>query len=80
MAGTFCLGAAVCLFLRWSTAAFVFEAILVGALTAQIRGKFCLGSYIFHWLRRDGRFANQTLPWSRAEPGPLGSLETRAAK
>jgi hypothetical protein len=80
MAGTFCLGAGVCLLLGWSTAAHVFEAILVAALTSLILGGFCLGSYIFHWLRRDGEFANRTLPWSPAEPGAPGSAEAKAAR
>ena len=80
MAGTFCLAAAVCLFSGWRPAAYAFEAFLVLALTSLIFGRFCLGSYIFHWLRRDGRFANRTLPWSPAETRAPGSVEAKAAR
>ena len=78
MVGSFCLAAAVCLLLHWRLTAYVFEAFLVLALTALLFGKFCLGSYLFHWLRGDGRFANRTLPWSRARAAPE-KLEARAA-
>lgn len=80
MAGSFCLAIAVCLFFGWHVAAYVFEAFLVAAVSSLIFGKFCLGSYIFHWLRRDGRFANRTLPWAHPEIEPDTSAAAKAAR
>jgi hypothetical protein len=66
MAGTFMLAVGVLLLARWYVAAGVVEAMLVGALGALLFGKFCLGSYIFHLIRGQARFANDTLPWVHA--------------
>ncbi len=66
MAGTFMLAAATFLFLHWYVAAVVVEVMLVGALTALIFGKLCLGSYIYHLIRGEAHFANHTLPWAHA--------------
>jgi hypothetical protein len=45
--------------------AWVFEALLLVALSALIFGPFCLGSYLFHLLTGNGEFAKRTLPWRR---------------
>lgn len=66
MAATFCGAIAGSLFFGWSPAAYVLEAFLLVALAALIFGRFCLGSYSFHLLKRDQRFANRTLPWTRS--------------
>ena len=58
---------AVSLLFSWSVAAYVLEGILVVTLAALIFGRFCLGSYIYHLLKRDRPFANRTLPWARPE-------------
>lgn len=65
MAATFMLVIGISLCSGWRILAWTMEGMLVVALVALIFGKFCLGSYIFHLLRRDAGFANRTLPWSR---------------
>ena len=66
MAGTFMLCIGLFLLLKWQIIAWIFESLLVVALTALIFGKFCLGSYIFHLLKGNAVFANRTLPWARS--------------
>lgn len=64
MAGTFMPAVAALLLVHWHGAAVVVEVMLVGALVALLFGKFCHGSYIFHLVRGETRFANATLPWA----------------
>jgi hypothetical protein len=64
MAATFMLAIGVSLLSGWQVAAWILEGMLVVALSALIFGRFCLGSYIYHLLRRDTEFANRTLPWA----------------
>ena len=65
MAATFMLGIALSLMCGWRWAAWIIEAFLVLALALLNFGWFCLGSYIYHLLRGNARFANDTLPWRR---------------
>ncbi len=65
MAAAFMLLAGLALFSGWLVAAYVLEAFLVIAFGALLFGKFCLGAYIFHVLRGQASFANDTLPWAR---------------
>ncbi|HLO25402.1 MAG TPA: DUF4395 domain-containing protein [Geobacteraceae bacterium] len=65
MAATFMLGIALSLMFGWHWAAWIIEGFLVLALALLNLGMFCLGSYIYHLLRGNVRFANDTLPWSR---------------
>ena len=65
MAATFMLLIGVSLLAGWDTMAWVLEGFLIVALGALIFGKFCLGSYVFLLLTGKGKFAKQTLPWSR---------------
>ena len=65
MAATFMLSIALCLLLEWKILAWVFEGLLVAALSALIFGNFCLGSYVYHLLKGEAAFANRTLPWIR---------------
>ena len=67
MAGSFMLGIGVSLLAGWHTLAFILEGLLVVALAALVLGKFCLGSYVFLRVTGQGRFANKTLPWARAD-------------
>jgi hypothetical protein len=73
MAGSFCLAIAVSLFFGWNLVAYILEAFLVVALVSLIFGRFCLGSYLYHLLKRDQQFANQTLPWAKSG----GNLQRR---
>lgn len=66
MAATFNLGIGLALLLGQTTVAYVLEALLVVALTALIFGRFCLGSYVWHLVTGEARFANRTLPWVKA--------------
>jgi hypothetical protein len=43
--------------------AWIFESLLVVALSSLIFGKFCLGSYVYHLIKGKVAFANRTLPW-----------------
>jgi hypothetical protein len=65
MAATFMLGIGLSLLLGWQVVAWALEGLLVVALAALIFGKLCFGSYVFHLLRGEAAFANQTLPWVR---------------
>lgn len=66
MAATFMLIIGSALLLGWHVTAWVVEGLLVAAFAALIFGKFCLGSYLYHLLRRDRAFANRTLPWVKS--------------
>jgi hypothetical protein len=65
IASTFTLGIAVSILLGYQVVAYVLEAFLVVALSALLFGRFCLGSYIWHLVTGEARFANRTLPWAR---------------
>jgi len=67
MAATFMLGIGLSILSGWPIAAWILEGLLVVALVALVFGRFCLGSYIFHLLRGEARFANRTLPWTRSD-------------
>lgn len=65
MAAVFMLVVGVSLLQGWQVVAWIFEAGLVVAFSALLFGKFCLGAYIYHLLRGEFAFANDTLPWAR---------------
>lgn len=65
MAAVFTLVVGVSLLQGWQITAWIFEAGLVVAFSALLFGKFCLGAYIYHLLRGEFAFANDTLPWAR---------------
>jgi hypothetical protein len=67
MAGSFMLAIGVSLRSSLRGLAWSLEAVLLAALGALIFGRFCLGSYVFHLVSGQARFANRTLPWSRTE-------------
>ena len=64
MAGAFALITALLIHARFSLAAYVVEAIFLAAVLALTLGGFCLGSFVYHLLRGQARFARQTLPWA----------------
>lgn len=64
MAATFSLFIGLSLHFGWHLAAWILEGVLAIALSALVFGKFCLGSYVYHFLRHDTAFANRTLPWA----------------
>jgi hypothetical protein len=65
MAAAFVLVVGISLLQGWQITAWIFEAGLVAAFSALLFGKFCLGAYIYHLLRGEFAFANDTLPWAR---------------
>ena len=65
MAATFMLCIGLFLFFKFQILAWIFESLLVVALSSLIFGKFCLGSYVFHLIKGRVAFANRTLPWVR---------------
>jgi len=65
MAGSFALAIGGSLLFGWSLAASILETLMLGALAALVFGRFCLGSFIFHFVRGQGEFARSTLPWQR---------------
>ena len=67
MAGSFMLAIGAALLSSLRGLAWSLEAVLLAALGALIFGRFCLGSYVFHLVSGQARFANRTLPWSRTE-------------
>lgn len=64
MAATMMVIVGIALLLRYNVLAYVMEGILVTALLALVVGRFCLGSYLFHLISGNAKFANRTLPWS----------------
>lgn len=64
MAASFNLAIGVCLAAGWLTAAYIFQGLIVVALSALIFGRFCLGSYIYYLIHGKVGFANRTLPWA----------------
>lgn len=73
LAGTLLGAAGVALMAGQPVIAWAFEGVVVAALAAMIFGRFCLGSYLYHLLRGQSRFANRTLPWSAPEVGDDGT-------
>jgi hypothetical protein len=67
MAGTILAGAGLALLAARPGLAWILEGLVVVALGTLVLGRFCLGSYLYHLLRGETRFANRTLPWSHAE-------------
>lgn len=65
LAGTVMLIVGISLILNWFILAIVFNTLIILALIALIFGKFCAGSYIYHFIRGRLRFANETLPWNQ---------------
>jgi hypothetical protein len=70
MAATFMLCIGIFLLLKLQILAWIFECLLVVALSALIFGKFCMGSYVFHLFKGEVAFANRTLPWARNNSSP----------
>lgn len=64
MAAVFATVIAVALLVGWTAVAWSAEALLVAAFAALLFGKFCLGAYIYYWLRGEREFANRTAPWA----------------
>jgi len=74
MAGSFALAIGMLLLLRLGTAALVLQVLLLAALAALIFGRFCLGSFLYHLLRRRSDFAIGTLPW---KPGSFSDSPSK---
>jgi Domain of unknown function (DUF4395) len=70
-AGTIALTSALLIHAGLGLAAYVVEAVFLAAGLALTVGGFCLGSFIYHLLRGQGKFAMQTLPWARVSVAPL---------
>jgi hypothetical protein len=64
IAGGLALAASLLIYFGHSVAAYVVEAIFLAAVLALILGGFCLGSFVYHVLRGEWKFARQTLPWA----------------
>ena len=64
-AGAVALASALLIHGGFSLEAYVVEAIFLAAALAVTIGSFCTGSFVYHLLRGNGRFALQTLPWAR---------------
>lgn len=65
MAGAFALACALLTYFELTIAAYVVEAVFLAAVLALTLGGFCLGSFVYHLLRGDSKFARNTLPWAR---------------
>jgi hypothetical protein len=72
----FNLGSGLTLLAGWNVASWIVQAMLVGAFSLLIFGRFCLGAYVFHVLRGEVAFANRTLPWAREGTGKQAGRET----
>jgi hypothetical protein len=65
MAGTLMLLAALTLWFEMLYLSCVFQGFVVLAFALLLFGKFCLGAYIYHFIKGKGEFANATCPWSK---------------
>ena len=65
MAAFFMLITSIALFNNWMPVAYIAEAFILIAFSSLIFGKFCLGAYIYHFLKGNSSFANATCPWSK---------------
>ncbi len=63
LSGLFSLAIAALVAGGWLAAAVAFEALFLAAIAAFAFGRFCFGSFLYHWLRGRGDFALRTLPW-----------------
>ncbi len=63
-AGTVALTSALLIHAGLSLAAYVVEAVFLAAGLALALGGFCLGSFVYHLVRGNWRFALRTLPWA----------------
>ncbi len=66
LAGTFALAIGWCLLAGARPPAEVLEALFLMAVAPVALGWFCAGSFAYHVLRGNARFAARTLPWSRS--------------
>jgi len=64
-AGTVAFTSALLIHAGLSVAAYVVEAVLLAAALTVALESFCFGAFVYHLLRGRGRFALQTLPWTR---------------
>jgi hypothetical protein len=64
-AGTIALTIALLIHAGFILAAYVVEAILLGAALAVAIASFCTGSFVYHLVRGNWKFALRTLPWGR---------------
>jgi Domain of unknown function (DUF4395) len=62
-AGTVALTSALLVHAGLSLAAYMVQAVFLAASLAVMIGSFCFGSFVYHILRGNGRFALRTLPW-----------------
>ena len=63
-AGAVALACALLIHAGFGPAAYVIEAIFLAAALAVLGGGFGLGSFVYHLLRGNLRFALRTLPWA----------------
>jgi Domain of unknown function (DUF4395) len=64
-AGTIALTSALLIHAGLSSAAYVVEAVFLAAGLGVLIGSFCFGSFIYHMLSGNWRYALRTLPWAR---------------
>lgn len=64
MAAAFATVIALSLLSGWQTVAWITEGLLVAAFAALLFGKFCLGAYIYYWMKGEREFARRTAPWA----------------
>ena len=57
MAASFLLITSISLFNSWMPVVYIAEAIILIAFSSLIFGKFCIGAYIYHFLRGNSAFA-----------------------
>jgi hypothetical protein len=65
MAACFAIGIAAAMATGHWTLAWVILAFLLLALGALLFGRLCLGSFVYHLVRGEVKFAVGTLPWGR---------------
>jgi len=64
-AGTIALTIALLIHAGFILSAYVVEATLLAAALAVAIASFCTGSFVYHLIRGNWRFAVRTLPWAR---------------
>jgi hypothetical protein len=67
LAGSFAVAIALSLTAGLLLTAQILEGVFIAAVAALAFGAFCLGSFMFHVMSGQSKFARRTLPWSRIQ-------------
>ena len=65
MAASLMFVAGLAVLFGYTLIAYVVQAFIAVAFSMLLFGQFCVGAYLYHVLKGNRHFANQTCPWSK---------------